>query len=71
MPEILRQSDLATVLPDHFLHEKDHLHLLTPPLQIEGYDKMMAWHERSHHDPAQQWLRQLLYQAADAGRRVA
>ena len=28
------------------------------PFAVRGYDKLLVWHERSHADPAQQWLRE-------------
>ncbi|MGR3806719.1 LysR family transcriptional regulator [Pasteurella testudinis] len=64
IPEILQQSDWATVLPEAMLQQSDRLQVLEPPLPIEGYHKAIAWHERSHHNPAQQWLRQLLWQVS-------
>ena len=39
------------------------LTVLAPPLQIEGFDILMLWHERLHRDPAQQWLRQQIVAA--------
>jgi DNA-binding transcriptional LysR family regulator len=27
------------------------------PVEVPGYEMAMLWHERSHRDPAHQWLR--------------
>ncbi|MFD1244256.1 LysR substrate-binding domain-containing protein [Paralysiella testudinis] len=60
VPDILRQSDWAAVVPDHLLQADDKLAVLAPPLAIEGYNKVMAWHERHHRDPVQRWLRDVM-----------
>lgn len=33
------------------------IQILEPPIDIPSTDISMCWHERSHHVPAQQWLR--------------
>ncbi|MBW2448187.1 MAG: hypothetical protein JRG83_20010 [Deltaproteobacteria bacterium] len=40
----------------------------TPPVAVEPVTGSLVWHERTHHDPAQQWLRQ---NVRDACRRLA
>ena len=35
------------------------LRLLPPPLPVPSFRIMMTWHERSHRDPAHEWLREL------------
>ncbi len=42
--------------------------IAAPPLAIPGFTKSMAWHERNHRDPAQQWLRELLLQTSQQER---
>lgn len=34
--------------------------MISEPLAIAGFSKVLAWHERMHHDPAHQWVRKLL-----------
>jgi len=63
LPEILRASDLVAVAPSRLAAGIGGLALREPPLAIEGFTKVMAWHERTHHDPAQRWLRDVLYRA--------
>ena len=36
------------------------------PFAVRGYDKLLVWRERSHADPAQQWLREQLATTAKA-----
>lgn len=63
LPSILQQSDLITVAPERLAKTFSNLTLLPPPLEISGYTKIMAWHERNHHDQIQKWLRQLMLQS--------
>lgn len=58
--EILRNSDLVAVLPMRLLRPGDGLCALKPPLHIPGFEKIVAWHERTHHHPAHRWIRELL-----------
>ncbi|ORM70448.1 LysR family transcriptional regulator [Pantoea rwandensis] len=58
MLEVLANSDLVAVLPERLVRHTPHLLVLTPPLDIPGFDILMLWHPRLHRDPAQQWLRQ-------------
>ena len=59
-PEILRVSDLIAVVPRRLVLNGDGLAVREPPLAIQGFSKTLAWHERTHHDPALRWLRSLL-----------
>ena len=60
LPEILRVSDLIAVVPRRLVLNGDGLAVREPPLAIQGFSKTLAWHERTHHDPALRWLRSLL-----------
>lgn len=64
LPEILRSTDLVAVVPYRLVAGVAGLKLLAPPLEIAGFTKTAAWHERTHRDPAQRWLRQLLFATA-------
>lgn len=58
VPELLRYSDLAAVVPERLLSSGAHdLRIVDPPFNIPGYGMIMVWHERSHLDPAHRWLR--------------
>lgn len=60
LPEILLASDLIAVVPRRLAMHADGLIMLEPPVDIPGFSKTVAWHERTHHDPGIKWLRSLL-----------
>lgn len=60
LPEILMASDLIAVVPRRLATKANGLIMLEPPVDIPGFSKTVAWHERTHHDPGQKWLRSLL-----------
>lgn len=60
LPELLAVSDLIAVVPYRLaLHDK-RLKMINPPVEIPGFTKTLAWHERSHRDDGQRWARALL-----------
>lgn len=63
LTQILRTSDLIAVVPEKLVRNQTSLCITEPPLSIPGFTKVAAWHERTHHDPAHQWLRSLLVEA--------
>ncbi|KAF1067273.1 MAG: HTH-type transcriptional regulator SyrM 1 [Pseudomonas citronellolis] len=66
--EVVRSSDLLAVVPARLLRDAPGLCALEPPLEIPGFTKVLAWHERTHHDPAHAWLREQCYALVeDAG----
>lgn len=60
LPDILLTSDLIAVVPRCLALHTDGLVMLEPPVEVPGFSKTVAWHERTHHDPGQKWLRTLL-----------
>lgn len=60
IPAILRQSRLLAVVPSHLVQHDPTLAIRNLPFATRGYDKLLLWHERTHTNPAQQWLRSLL-----------
>lgn len=60
LPEILRNSDLIAVVPRRLAQQTTGLAVREPPLEIPGFTKTLAWHERTHRDAAHRWLRELL-----------
>lgn len=60
LPQLLQDSDLVAVLPEHLAQTLPNVHLQTPPLNVDAFTMMMAWHERTEQDPAHQWLRSVL-----------
>jgi DNA-binding transcriptional LysR family regulator len=61
LPEILRESDLIAVVPGRLAAHTDGLALREPPLEIPGFVKYAAWHERTHHDAGHRWIREQLF----------
>jgi DNA-binding transcriptional LysR family regulator len=56
--EVLQTDDLIALLPKRLMkrHETS-LRLTKPPIVVQGFDVISAWHSRSQHDPAHQWMR--------------
>ncbi|MDV5140355.1 LysR family transcriptional regulator [Chimaeribacter arupi] len=61
LPEILRHSDQIAVVPRRLALNTHGLILMTPPLAIPGFTKLVAWHERTHSALAYRWLRTQLF----------
>lgn len=60
LPDILRASDLVAVVPRRLVAGLPGLVCFEPPVDVPGFTKVIAWHERTHRDPARRWLRELL-----------
>jgi DNA-binding transcriptional LysR family regulator len=58
MMSVLANTDLVAMLPSRLVRNASVLRIVEPPLDIPGYEMSMLWHERSHRDPAHQWLRE-------------
>lgn len=58
--QVLRSSDLVAMMPRRLISREQGLATLRIPLTVPGFTKSMAWHERTHKDPAQCWLRALM-----------
>ncbi|MDU8923744.1 LysR family transcriptional regulator [Pasteurellaceae bacterium LIM206] len=67
LPEILTQTDLIAAVPKRLVKGMTNLKTFTPPLPIQGFTKVLAWHERTHFDPAQKWLRELMVEVCQQG----
>jgi len=59
VPDVLRVTDMIAVVPGRMVPADGSLVKLTLPLSVPGFTKSMAWHERTHHDPAHRWIRAL------------
>ena len=59
IPEILKLTDMVAVIPRRMVPEDGSLKILSLPINIPGFTKSMAWHERTHRDKAHQWIRSL------------
>ncbi|MFS7241620.1 LysR family transcriptional regulator [Serratia proteamaculans] len=55
---VLANSDLVAMLPSRLVRNNSSLQVVEPPVEVPGFEMTMLWHERSHRDPAHQWLRE-------------
>lgn len=61
VPEILARSDMISALPERLARGyAEQLRIFEPPIELQNFTVGEMWHERSEHDPAQQWLRDVL-----------
>ena len=58
MLSALASTDLVGMLPERLVRGCGALRTVEPPVEVPGYEMAMLWHERSHRDPAHQWLRE-------------
>lgn len=63
LPEILMASDLIAVVPSRLVMQDDRLAVVEPPLAVSGFRKTLSWHERTHRDTGQIWIRSLIREA--------
>jgi DNA-binding transcriptional LysR family regulator len=57
---VLASTDLVAMLPSRLVRDTPALQVVEPPVDVPGYEMAMLWHERSHRDPAHQWLREYI-----------
>ncbi|MDW5498245.1 LysR family transcriptional regulator [Pseudomonas lundensis] len=55
---VLANSDLVAMLPSRLVRNNSALQVVEPTIEVPGFEMTMLWHERSHRDPAHQWLRE-------------
>lgn len=55
---VLAHTDLVALVPSRLVRGNPALQVVEPPLPVPGFEMLMLWHERSHRDPAHQWLRE-------------
>ena len=70
-PGVVAMSDLLAVIPERVATEsaaRNGLQILKLPFDIGALDLAMYWHSRCQADPAQQWLRAALRDAAQVTR---
>jgi DNA-binding transcriptional LysR family regulator len=65
VPEIVARSDMISALPERLARGyAKKLRIFEPPLEIEGFTVGQIWHERNQREPAQLWLREVLFDLA-------
>lgn len=57
---VLAKTDLVAMLPERLVSDNPALRVVEPPMAVPGFDMFMLWPERSHRDPAHQWLREFI-----------
>lgn len=69
IPWLVARSDLVATVPALLLGlDRERLPLArhTPPIPIDSTTGSLVWHERTHHDGAHQWLRDVVREACQA-----
>ena len=62
-PHVVRETDVILTVAARVANSLGPLlglRQLPPPMELEGFSMVMAWHERQHADPAHRWLRALV-----------
>ncbi|WP_118132740.1 LysR family transcriptional regulator [Oceanicella sp. SM1341] len=62
--DLVRQTDMIALVPSRLVTAEPGVEAMLPPLNVEGFTKLLTWHERLHRDPAQRWLRDNIATAA-------
>ena len=55
---VLTSTDLVAMLPSRLVRDTSGLQVVDPPVDVPGFEIAMFWPERSHRNPAHQWLRE-------------
>lgn len=63
MMSVLANTDLVAMVPARLVRGNGALRVVEAPVDVPGYEMTMLWHERSHRDPAHQWLRECIVDA--------
>ncbi len=66
IPWLVARSDMIATVPALLLgldHERLPLARHTPPIPIDATTGSLIWHERTHHDAAHRWLRDVVREA--------
>ena len=57
--EVVESSDLIALLPERmFTDRMQHLRKIRVPVEVPGFDVILAWHTRTQNEPAHVWLRE-------------
>jgi DNA-binding transcriptional LysR family regulator len=60
MLSVLASTDLVGLMPERLVRGSSAHTMVEAPVEVPGYEMAMLWHERSHRDPAHQWLREFI-----------
>lgn len=63
--EAVTATDLAAIVPESLARRHaSELHIFEPPVTIPDLEVFACWHQRVDKDPAQIWLRELVFEIA-------
>ena len=60
LPDVLALSDMIATVPSRIAENQTEMFVCETPVSVPGFTKSMAWHGRTHRNPAQAWLRELM-----------
>ncbi|ADU14044.1 LysR family transcriptional regulator [Asticcacaulis sp. DW145] len=66
----VRETNTIALVPRRLTHHAEGIIIREPPIQIEGFTKIAAWHERMQHDPAHSWLREKLVDVSSRASQI-
>lgn len=59
--QMLQAGDFIAFIPSRLLKTQvDSLRVIKPPIEVDGFDVIAAWHSRMQHDRTHSWLRDYL-----------
>jgi transcriptional regulator, LysR family len=64
LPDVLAICDMIAIVPERMAENRAGIYVCNAPVDIPGFTKSMAWHGRTHRNPAQVWLRGLLLETS-------
>ncbi|MBA7856037.1 LysR family transcriptional regulator [Enterobacter sp. RHBSTW-00901] len=64
LPDVLAISDMIAVVPERMAENRTGIFVCDTPVAVQGFTKSMAWHGRTHRNPAQAWLRRVLLETS-------
>lgn len=64
--DLIRRSELIALVPSRLVLEEPNILTAPPPLEVAGFRKILAWHERLQEDPSQKWVRDRLSDCVSA-----
>lgn len=69
VPGLLTVDDLIAVVPDRLaITWGGALKTFKTPINVKSFETIVAWHKRSHSDPAHQWLRRSISKSVNSWR---
>ncbi|TNH06796.1 LysR family transcriptional regulator [Testudinibacter sp. TR-2022] len=60
LPQLLQHSDMIATVPSRLTALLPNIKHFPTPMPVQGFTKYIAWHDRTHNDPAHRWLRSLV-----------